>query len=240
VHRRSSSKPPARCCSAESSQPPTPPDTVQELSDTSARIDEIINSTSSSNGASVLSSEARDGQLVSGLREEVAQKSEAVASFEAEILDLRARLQAAEELSAQAAEWKRAVEERDLRLSALAKDLKEQGLTREEEDQKQEVSSGAQAQVRSESRGPRALGPETDEGGAQQGSSGRGTWLRSGGNLWPNLVLIRSNRGLPMKSAPQLIKLPLDVESECLERWLQFLEKLVSGFVQDIGVPAPF
>lgn len=135
---------------------------MQELSDTSARIDEIINSTSSSNGASVLSPEARDGQLVSGLRQEVAQKSEAVASFEAEIRDLRARLQAAEELSAQAAEWKRAVEERDLRLSALAKDLKEQGLTREEKDQKQEVSSGMQAPVRSESRGPRA--PGTNKG----------------------------------------------------------------------------
>jgi hypothetical protein len=208
---------------------------VQELSDTSARIDEIINSTSSSNGASSLPPEATDVQLISGLRQEVAQKSEAVASFEAEIRDLCARLQAAEELSAQAAEWKRAVEERDLRLSALAKDLREQGLTREEKDQKQEVSSGVQAQVRSESRGLCTLGPGTDKGGGATAREQWGTWLRSGATSTKFRPGVDET---PMKSAPQLIKLPLELE--CLERWLQMPKELVSDIVRDVGVSASF
>lgn len=114
---------------------------LQELSDTSARIDEIIKGEPVEvNGSSFSMSAGRQRDADMALRQELQRESRAVAESEVEIKDLRKRLAQAQKLSAQAADLQKAVDERDLRLSALAKDLKERKLTNEEEAQKQEVS----------------------------------------------------------------------------------------------------
>ncbi|GAQ82142.1 hypothetical protein KFL_001010270 [Klebsormidium nitens] len=123
----------------------------KELSDTSARIDEIIMGEPGAlpeyNGSFFPPSEGGQRDVDMALRQELQRESQAVAQSEAEIKDLRARLQHAQKLSAQAADLQKAVDERDLRLAALAKDLLEQNLTNEEKAQKQEALHAAELRI---------------------------------------------------------------------------------------------